>query len=169
MKLDDYDLQAVTAIKALKQTGEKQEDAYKKAVMHSYNAAIHLFTDGYFGSAMREIHWCADMAVKLFLWKKHMANYSDNHNLPMHRILHWFPDDIGMESVEVDLKKVHVLYEQFGNYMEMVEEHQTNLYSTKEHDVFDEDVGNSDIIRAGVKEAVILVDTSLLKLLDFGE
>jgi hypothetical protein len=170
MNIDDYELKAIDAIKALKLVNEKQEDAYKAAVMHSYNAAIHLYKDGYYGSAIREVHWCADMAVKLFLWKKHMANYSDNHNLPMHRILNWFPDDAGenMKHVVVDLKQVHQLFEQFGNYMEMVEEHQGHLYSTKEHALFDVTVDNKDAVLHGAKEAIVLVDRSLVTLLDFG-
>jgi hypothetical protein len=167
MLLDNYQLQAIPTIKALKTVNERQEDAYKKAVLHSYNAAIHLYNDGYYGSAIREIYSCADMAVKLFLWKKHMASYSDNHNLPLHRILHWLPDDAGMDSVVVDLKKVHALFEQFGNYMEMVEEYGDNIYSTPTHTLFDADVDNMEIVKKGAKECIVLVDTSLLMLLDF--
>jgi hypothetical protein len=135
-------------------------------VLHSYNAAVHLYLDGYYTAAIQNAHWCANMAVKLFLWKKHLANYSDYHNLPMHRILNWFPNETMHETI-TNLRKLHELYEQFGDYMEMVEEHPEHLYSTEKHDLFQETITNKEKVKQGAKEAIILLDKSLPALVNF--
>jgi len=164
MNIDTYELRAIKAIKELQLSGVQQEAAYKKAVMHAYNLTIHLYYDAYYATAIREALNCADMAVKLFLWKKHMANYSDYHNLPMHRILNWFPDKT-MEQTVADLRKLHTIYEQFGNYMEMVEEYPEHLYSTPTNDIFDEEVINHEALKQAAKEALCILDASLVILL----
>lgn len=175
MKLDNHELVGVTAIKNFKYIGEIREDSYKKAVLHSYNAAIHLYNDGYYTAAVQNAHWCADMAVKLFLWKKHLVNYTDYHNLPMERILNWMPKQEEMQQTIADLRQLHDLYEQFGNYMEMVEEFPEHLFSTEKQDIFQEifqknnQEKEKDIskIKAAAKKAVLLIDSALLILLDF--
>src|SRR3989338_6315996 len=91
MNIEKAELQAIGAIKNLKYSGEIREDSYKRAVLHTYDAAIHLYNDGYYPAAIQSAHSCADMAVKLYLWKKHLVNYTDYHNLPMVRILNWMP------------------------------------------------------------------------------
>ncbi len=166
MTITINELHGIAAIKNLKYTGEIREDSYKKAVLHSYNAAIHLYLDGYYTAAVQNAHWCADMAVKLFLWKKHLANYSDYHNLPMHRILNWFPNETMHETI-TDLRKLHEIYEQFGDYMEMVEEHPEHLYSIEKQELFQEQTKNKEKVKQGVKEAIILLDKSLPALIAF--
>ena len=167
MKIDNHELIAVSVIKNLKYIGEVREDSYKKAVLHSYNTAIHLYLDGYYPAAVQNAHWCADMAVKLFLWKKHLVNYTDYHNLPMVRILNWMPKQEEMKHVIDNLRELHALYEQFGNYIEMVEEYPDNLFGTLKNDLFQEDVVDLKKIKEGAKHAIILLDTSLPQLLDF--
>ena len=166
MKIDNHELVGVTAIKNLKYVGEIREDSYKKAVLHSYNAAIHLYLDGYYPAAVQNAHWCADMAVKLYLWKKHLVNYTDYHNLPMVRILNWMPKQDEVKQIIDNLRELHSLYEQFGDYMEMVEEYPDHLFGTVKKDLFQEDVDIKNI-QDGAKKALILLDTSLPQLLDF--
>ncbi|PIN79714.1 hypothetical protein COV16_02815 [Candidatus Woesearchaeota archaeon CG10_big_fil_rev_8_21_14_0_10_34_8] len=165
MKIEDYELKADVAINQLENSGEKQEDGFKKAVKCSYNSAVNLFNDEYYGVAIRESLLCADMAVKLFLWKKHMANYSDYHNLPMHRILNWFPDET-MHDLISDLKKMHELYEEYGDYMEMVEEYTENLYS-RDKGFLDVDNNNVENIKKAARDVIILLDKCLVRLLRF--
>ncbi len=171
MEIDDHELVAVRAIKDIKYVNEIREDSYKKAVLHSYNATVHLYIDGYYPAAVQNAHWCADMAVKLFLWKKHLVNYTDYHNLPMVRILNWMPKQEEMKQVIDNLRELHALYEQFGDYMEMVEEYPEHLFGTAKKDLFQEEISDSDLhlnnIKEGAKKAIILLDTSLPQLLDF--
>lgn len=168
MQLTKEELQGIAVIAKLKDVGEIREDSYKKAVMHSYNAAIHLFNEGYYPAAIQNIHICADMAVKLFLWKKHLVNYTDYHNLPMVRMLHWLPQQEEMKQTITDLRRLHQLYEQFGDYMEMVEEYPEHLFSTEKNDLFAVDTSNNKkgyLIQAAVREAILLLDKNLKMLL----
>ncbi len=173
MNIDGYELHAITAIKNLKYIGEVREDSYKKAVLHSYNAAIHLYTDGYYTASVQNCHWCADMAVKLYLWKKHLVNYTDYHNLPMVRILNWIPQKERIKIVIANLRQLHELFEQFGNYMEMVEEYPEHLFGAEKEDLFGQlsDVQKKpeelEKIKEGAKKAVLLIDEALVVLLDF--
>ena len=48
MNIEGHTLQALIAIKNLKYVGEIREDSYKRAVLHTYDAAIHLYNDGYY-------------------------------------------------------------------------------------------------------------------------
>lgn len=166
MTITINELLGIVAIKNLKYTGEIREDSYKKAVLHSYNAAVHLYNDGYYTAAIQNVHWCADMAVKLFLWKKHLANYSDYHNLPMHRILNWFPNETMQETI-TNLRKLHEIYEEFGDYMEMVEDNPEHLFSTEKQSIFQEKTKNILEIKDAAKRAILLIDKSLSVLLDF--
>lgn len=169
MEIDDHELVGIAAIRGLKYVGEIREDSYKKAVLHSYNAAIHLYLDGYYPAAVQNAHWCADMAVKLYLWKKHLVNYTDYHNLPMVRILNWMPKQEEMKQTIDDLRKLHRLYDQFGNYMEMVEEYPEHLFGTTKGDLFQNEMREVDIKKSkeGARNALILLDTSLPQLLNF--
>ena len=167
MKIEDHELVGITAIKNLKYVGEIREDSYKRAVLHSYNAAIHLYLDGYYPAAVQNAHWCADMAVKLFLWKRHLVNYTDYHNLPMVRILNWMPKQEEMKQTIDHLRELHSLYDQFGDYMEMVEEYPEHLFGTAKTDLFVEKIENIPAIKEGAKKAISLLDTSLPQLLDF--
>ena len=166
MKIEDHELAGVAAIKSLNYVGEIREDSYKRAVLHSYNAAVHLYLDGYYPAAVQNAHWCADMAVKLYLWKKHLVNYTDYHNLPMVRILNWMPKQEEMKQTIDNLRELHSLYEQFGDYMEMVEEYPDHLFGTAKTDLFHDDVDIAKI-KDGAKKAILLLDTSLPHLLDF--
>jgi hypothetical protein len=167
MHIDGHKLLGVAAIKNLKYSGEIREDSYKKAVLHSYNAAVHLYLDGYYPAAIQNAHWCADMAVKLFLWKKHLVNYTDYHNLPMVRILNWMPQQEEMKHVIENLRELHKLYEQFGDYMEMVEEYPEHLFGSEKKDLFQEEGKDITRIKEGAKNAILLLDISLLILLAF--
>ena len=167
MKIEDHELAGVAAIKNLKYVGEIREDSYKRAVLHSYNAAVHLYLDGYYPAAVQNAHWCADMAVKLFLWKKHLVNYTDYHNLPMVRILNWMPKQEEMKQTIDNLRELHSLYEQFGDYMEMVEEYPQHLFGTEKQDLFVEKIENVPAIKEGARKAILLLDISLPHLLDF--
>lgn len=170
MEIDGHKLLGVSAIKNLKYVGEIREDSYKKAVLHSYNAAVHLYLDGYYPASVQNAHWCADMAVKLYLWKKHLVNYTDYHNLPMVRILNWMPKQEEMKQVLVDLRELHHLYEQFGDYMEMVEEYPGHLFGTEKITLFSEQEANGQEkqkIQAGAKNALLLLDRNLPRLLNF--
>ncbi|MBI5073293.1 hypothetical protein HZA99_05745 [Candidatus Woesearchaeota archaeon] len=183
MKIEKAELHAIAAIKNIKYVGEIREDSYKRAVLHTYDAAIHLYNDGYYPAANQNCHWCADMAVKLYLWKKHLVNYTDYHNLPMARILNWMPQKEKAETEEekitaekikqaiVLLRELHELYEQFGDYMEMVEEYPEHLFGTAKNDLFDEKIKpkNKEInkIQQAARKAILLIDTALPVLLDF--
>lgn len=170
MTINNKELLAITAIKNLKYVGEIREDSYKKAVLHSYNAAVHLYNDGYYTAAVQNAHWCADMAVKLFLWKKHLVNYTDYHNLPMSRILNWMPQEEKNQQLQktiAALKELAALYEQFGNYGEMVEEHPEHLFSIEKQDLFQEKAKNLPEIKEAAKKAVLLIDSALPVLLNF--
>lgn len=166
MEIEGHRLLGIAAIKNLKYVGEIREDSYKKAVLHSYNAAVHLYLDGYYPASVQNAHSCADMAVKLFLWKKHLVNYTDYHNLPMVRILNWMPKQDEMKQTLADLRELHSLYEQFGDYREMVEEYPGHLFGAPKQDLFQE---NIDVkrIQEGAKKALLLLDTNLPHLLDF--
>ena len=176
MKLEKQDLHAITAVKSLKFVGEIREDSYKRAVLHTYDAAIHLYNDGYYPAAVQSAHWCADMAVKLYLWKKHLVNYTDYHNLPMVRILNWMPTpkNEGAEKMQqtIDaLKELHNLYEQFADYMEMVEDYPEHLFGTEKETFFSQlEKKNQDSllkIQAAARKAISLIDNALPILLDF--
>lgn len=167
MKIEITELHAIPVLKNIKFVNEIREDSYKRAVLHTYNAAIHLYNDGYYPAAVQNCHWCADMAVKLYLWKKHLVNYTDYHNLPMARILNWIPKQEAMNETIEQLKQLHELYEQFGDYMEMVEEYPEHLFSTEKQDLFQEKNEKIKEIQQGAHKAVLLIDSALLKLLDF--
>ncbi len=169
MEIDGHKLFGITAINSLKYVGEIREDSYKKAVLHSYNAAVHLYLDGYYPAAVQNAHWCADMAVKLFLWKKHLVNYTDYHNLPMVRILNWMPKQEEMKQIIDNLRQLHKLYEQFGDYMEMVEEYPEHLFGTEKNDLFQEEIADQNVTKSkeGAKKAIVLLDISLPELLRF--
>lgn len=167
MKIHATELKALSKIKNLQYVGEIREDSYKKAVLHTYNAAINLYNDGYYPAAVQNAHWCADMAVKLYLWKKHLVNYTDYHNLPMVRILNWMPKQEAVQETITQLRELHALYEQFGDYMEMVEEYPQHLFSTEKDDLFQEQNEKIKEIEQGARKAVLLIDTALLTLLEF--
>lgn len=182
MKVEKTELQAISKIKNLKYVGEIREDSYKRAVLHTYDAAIHLHNGGYYAAAIQNMHWCADMAVKLYLWKKHLVNYTDYHNLPMVRILNWIPQKQNLETEEekntkekveqaiAQLRELHEIYEQFGDYMEMVEEYPEHLSGTEKNDLFDEEYKNTKNnldIEVAAKKGIFLLDSALLVLLDF--
>lgn len=171
MKIEKADLHAISAIQNLKFVGEIREDSYKRAVIHTYDAAIHLCNDGYYPAAIQSAHWCADMAVKLYLWKKHLVNYTDYHNLPMVRILNWMPKQDEMKETINQLRQLHEIYEQFGDYMEMVEDYPEHLFGTEQDDLFDEKTKpkNKEIrkIQQAARKAILLIDSALVVLLDF--
>src|SRR3989338_4848968 len=106
------------------------------------------------------------MAVKLYLWKKHLVNYTDYHNLQMVRILNWMPKQEEMKQTIDNLRALHSLYEQFVDYMEMVEEYPDHLFCTAKTDLFQENIDPKKM-QEGAKQAILLLDTSLPQLLDF--
>lgn len=177
MNIETRELRAISKIKNLKYVGEIREDSYKRAVLHTYDAAVHLYTDGYYAAAVQNAHWCADMAVKLYLWKKHLVNYTDYHNLPMVRILNWMPKQEEMKEIIEKLRQLHTLYEQFGDYMVMVEEYPDHLFGTAQDNLFSEEEKWKNInqkdnksiyeTQQAARKAVLLIDSALLVLLDF--